>query len=178
MVPILDPNRGTDRIVCCNKTMYQSQRGDAKPAANSPKNNTKTLCLIIDISKLGNHGEEFEIVTHAIYINGTQDQTVRNAKSDWWGTRIHPHTQRANLAVILPKDRQYSDVQRVKRVEVVPKQWKTQEVNKGDEGYEPGGEQAGSVNGGYFYIWEIPCEPKNPEGYDPTVYSINWKWSK
>lgn len=55
-------------FVRCAKSMYQSK---------AVKNSTFTGFILVDVSKLGNHGEEFEVAAHAVYFNAAQDQSAR-----------------------------------------------------------------------------------------------------
>lgn len=64
---------------------------------------THTLVIERTISDLSD-GEELEEVVNGIYINGFQDQSLRDESFDWWGTRIQQGTKQADLSVAFPPD--------------------------------------------------------------------------
>jgi hypothetical protein len=161
---------GGSRFVRCPKSMYQSQ---------APKKITFTGFLLIDVSALGNDGEEFEVRGQAVYFNGSQDQVARRFKDesgndtgpctfDWWGSRVHPRTAAADLAVHLPHNYKYTDVKKMMRVEVNPQEWKRLPQD-GQEGLIAGDWEIPD-----WYPWPITCPPKSDK---PTIFSIEWTWA-
>src|SRR5262249_2675494 len=146
-----DPARKTDRVYFrLNKTMSEAQRP------------LRTTYQEFDISKLGNNGEPFELVIQAVYFNGTQDQIHGRYHSglrkrwDWWGSRIMPGTEKADLAISRPENRGFRNVTYMVRED--NDSGPGVEVRRGDPEFEPAGVVDGSYMERNVCVWRIPCE--------------------
>lgn len=150
-----------------NKKMHESKQ---------PGHITLTTYRVYDISDLGNDGKAFLLEDHVIYFNGTQDQTLRGAAYDWWGTRLPPSALSADLSVELPAKRNFVSVIHVVRKEdksgrLIP----VQKINEGDLLWSPAGDSDGTYVDGSVVVWTIPCDPPKMEEFH-WIYSIQWKW--
>jgi hypothetical protein len=178
VVPLPDPWRQGDRVYYrTNKKMSESL---------GP---LRTTYLEIDISNLGNDGAPFELELHAIYFNGVQDQIHGHYRSglhkrwDWWGSRVLPGTEMADLTILLPEKHGFRNVTYMMREDddsgrSIP----TEEVQRGDPEFEPAGSVDGSYVEGNRCVWRIPCalmaQAHAETGISkPWIFSIQWKWA-
>lgn len=176
VVPVVNESR-RDKVYFCTKLMNESQADEQL---------TRTTYLVIDISKMGNGGQPFDLTVNAVYFNGSQDQRLRKYKqgpkkgqkveNDWWGTRVNPGTANADLAIRLPKSRSFHRVSHWVRKEdesgtLVP----YKEVREGDPLWAPAGHATGTYTEGPDSVWVIPCETDDAQEFR-WIYSLQWKW--
>jgi hypothetical protein len=175
VIPVLDPARPHDRV-------YHRER------RITPGVVSKTTSLVIDISQLGNDGQPFELVVRAIWFNGAQDQRLRRDSEgrpvghDWWGHRVDPRTEKADLAVRLPQHKPFGSVKRMasqrRRIHgtdqiLVP----YREIREGDPLWAPAEEVPDvTYTKGTDSVWVIPCYPVEDD-LTWWVYAIQWRWT-
>ena len=191
VVPVAIPSR-RDKVFYQRKPMPESKRAGGM---------TLTTYLVIDISELGKEGRPFDLIVNAVWFNGAQDQQLRCAAYDWWGTRLVTGTVKADLAVRLPTTRSFGRVKHMVREEGAPI-W---EVKEGDRLWAPAGQADGSYTEGAVAVWQIDCTWEEQQNREKTIrflaagvsqgkvlpslgplaatvrdfrwiYSIQWKW--
>jgi hypothetical protein len=114
--------------------------------------------LVIDLSEVGNDQKPFQLIDHAIWWNGLQDQTYGSA-SDWVAARFDYPVESADLAIRLPSNKRLTD-------------WGVCDFPSGGHQPFPSSQAPGTyVNhkSGLLY-WKFPKPVPN------RVYRIDWAW--
>jgi hypothetical protein len=116
--------------------------------------------LEVDLSGVGNDGEEFEVVIHSLWWNAFQDQ-ARGKPTDWLAIRFDAPAQQSNITIRLPRSRRLV-------------RWGFSDFAAGSDRPYPSDQASGSLVKAErgLICWEVP-QPR-PD----WVYRIDWSWQE
>jgi hypothetical protein len=163
-LPILDPNQG-DEVVWRFNPMKEARAVGGK---------VRSTYLTVDISRYPVQ-KPFDLVLRAIYWNGGQDQTVRKAKFDWWGTRLQKSTEDAELAVSFPRKPIKTISYRKMRYNPRPDGARDKNVDPWDD-VDPAERDLQRSYESTFRRLAI-LVPVGPFDAPETIYAIQFSWS-
>jgi hypothetical protein len=146
---------------------YPSDEGDRVRyqivTAGSPSTEgsqaTQVWELVKDIRDLGTDGVPFELVIHAVYWNGFQEQQL-GGEYDWAGKRVSEPTGYADLTIRLPAEKTCTDAWTETRSNEDPRKRLINRASMTDDLKDC---EAG-------YLFRRIQEPL------PALYMIFWKW--